>query len=189
MTEVAFELFPVLPFELRSKICGHYLDDEISQMYRFTPRYPRREIRTNSGNAYFYATYQVFLQPTESITELASISSLEAIHAAVSKRRIPSLTCAEALQTVLEHFPYTLKFRYLPRKWGRIPAGTTNIESPAESSLDGSGYSEYILRYNSSSDIIILDATGTNNTRSSSLQKSAVTHQRAFSSFVELESR
>ncbi|CZR56890.1 uncharacterized protein PAC_06779 [Phialocephala subalpina] len=152
-----FPSFPRLPIELRRKIWLLYLTDTESapQIYRFDLRYPERVYYRNSiRHIHVYAGDQIFLQPSRCYGAQKDSGVLEPLRASSAIRQIASATCVEARLAVLELFPDTLKFRNLPQGWMEVKSGKKTIGSP-----DGVGFPEYILRFNSLKDIIVLHAT------------------------------
>ncbi|KUJ23954.1 HET-domain-containing protein [Mollisia scopiformis] len=148
-----FHPFARLPPELRHKIWLEYLTSSgaAPQIFRFKLRWPPRAAyrlkRTD-----LRAGDQIFLQPSPFGRE--PNQSLQALRLPIAARQIASATCMESRQAVIDLYPDTLKFRYLPVGW----MSDNSMKGVYLGSPDGAGCPEHILRFNGAKDIVILDA-------------------------------
>lgn len=156
-----FRSFFRLPSELRLKIWAHFLEDATPHMYRFELRYPKRRSDEfwRRWPLAFHSSDQVILQPTTKFQngtkdlDLPAKLGLWFLKQSTNTRRIASATCAQSRQVVLELFPDTLKFRILPKTWGRFDS------MHLRGSDDLTEFPEHILRFSGLKDIFIFNAT------------------------------
>lgn len=145
-SHTVFHLFPELPFELRRKIWMILLDPT-PQIYKFKFRYPFR-VSHNPWRNHLRTGDQIFLQPFNCSGTSGKTHPFQPLKTLMVTRFVASATCIEFRRIVLELYPDTLKFRHFPSNW---MSDKSSNDRP-----DGTGFPEYLLRFNSTKDVVVL---------------------------------
>jgi hypothetical protein len=156
-----FHGFSLLPYELRARIWTEHLENATPLVYRFKIRYNLRS-RVKSGWIYDCDLYHYNAQPDDVVILEPGGSEIPFLRITASEHRrtlasstlasrTTLATCSESRQLATRLLPDSLPFRILPPRW------TDEMENQ-ESLPDGTGYPEYVLRFNGARDIIIFHA-------------------------------
>ena len=158
--DLTFHAFPLLPPELRAQIWTEHLHDATPLVYRFKIQYNLRS-RVKSGwcdgDLYRYNAQPddtVILEPAGPYFPFdppAKFQDRQTLALSTLAARSALATCLESREVAQRLLPDSLSFRILPRRW---TDGTGGQEHPS----DGTGYTEYILRFNGARDIVIFHA-------------------------------